>query len=371
MEGSEKKLGFGCMRFPLLNKDDSASIDVRQVEKMIDLFMKRGFTYFDTAYPYHKGHSEQVLKEVLVKRYPRDSYTVTDKCPTFAIHKKEDFERIFEEQLNRTGLSYFDYYWLHALDNSRYEKMESLGGFEFMKQLKKEGRVHHIGFSFHDTADVLEKILIAHPEMEIVQLQINYEDWENAVVQAKANYMLCEKYHKKVVVMEPVKGGRLAKVPAEADKIFKSIHPEMSDASWAIRFAASLPSVMVVLSGMSSLEQVEDNTSYMEDFKPLDEEEKEAIRKAQEIIKKNLGIPCTGCHYCTDGCPKKIDIPTYFSLYNYTDDEDDRKGLYKKAAVGHGLASECIECGQCERMCPQHLPIRTLLAEKIVPTFEK
>ncbi len=365
MEGSVKKLGFGCMRLPLTDKDDQTSINISLTEKMFDLFMSKGFTYFDVAYPYHKETAEGVLKKVLTERYPRDSFTVTDKMPIWLVNQPSDLEKIFNIQLERTGLTYFDYYWMHAMNKDRFLKAEQMGAFEFLQKMKDEGKIHHIGISFHDQADVLDDILNKRPEIEVVQLQINYEDWNNLVVQAKLNYETAVKHHKLVAIMEPVKGGRLANPPQEALELMKKEEPDRSCASWAIRFAASLDNVLIVLSGMSDLEQVKDNLSYMENFKPLTPKEQGIIHKCQEIIIKNLGIPCTGCHYCYDGCPKHIDIPTYFSLYNYHRDSDSVNGkkVYQKAIIGHGKASECIKCGKCEAICPQKLLIRQLLIQ--------
>ena len=355
-----KKLGFGCMRFPLLDQDDPASIDQEQLNQMVDLFMANGFTYFDTAYPYHKGQSEVALGKALMQRYPREAYTVTDKCPCWAIKSEEDFEPIFAEQLQRTGLDYFDYYWLHNLGKDNYPAMEKFGGFEFLKRIKADGRAKHIGFSYHDGPELLDKILTAHPETEYVQLQINYIDWENPVIQARANYEVCVRHGKPVIVMEPVKGGGLASLPEEAEKMMKELRPNSSSASWAVRFAASLPNVVVVLSGMSTYAQVADNVAYMKDFQPLTEEERAVIDKVTDLYNASVAIPCTGCRYCVDDCPKKLDIPTYFSMYNF---QRHLPGLYSRATHGHGKASECIGCRSCERHCPQHLPITDYLKQ--------
>ncbi|MCI2068464.1 MAG: aldo/keto reductase [Bacilli bacterium] len=368
-----KKLGFGCMRLPLLNKDDQTSIDLEQFKKMVDIFMKRGFTYYDTAYVYHNGRSEGALKEALVKRYPREAFTITDKMPMFIVNKEEDLERIFNEQLTRLGVDHFDYYWLHALNRTQYVKVQKMKAFEFIAQKKKEGKTVHIGFSFHDTPEVLKQILDDHPEVEYVQLQLNYLDWEDTDVRAKECYDVAVQHGKKVIVMEPVRGGKLATLPEESAEVLKKLDPQASPASWAIRYAASKEEVIMVLSGMSNIAQVEDNTSYMEDFKPLNEEEDKALYKAKELLKPYLSILCTACHYCTPGCPKKIAIPEYFEILSenqWNGRKKSQEAYQKLVDSGKGKASACIKCGQCEKACPQHLQIRKLLTE-VVEKIEK
>lgn len=366
MRNEKNLLGFGCMRFPVLDANDPKSIDLKQLCKMVDHFLENGFTYFDTAYPYHQGCSEGALKEALVDRYPRDAYTVTDKMPQWLITCYEDYEKIFQEQLERTGLSYFDYYWIHNLGRDHFPSAEQYGGFQFLQELKKSDRAKKIGFSYHDTADLLDEILTKHPEIDCVQLQINYVDWESEVIQSRRCYEVCVRHGKPVIVMEPVKGGGLVKLPEEAEKIMKEFHPDWSNASWAIRYAASLENVMMVLSGMSNYEQLQDNVSYMKDFRPLNEEEQEVIGKVTKIYKGSVAIPCTGCRYCTDDCPKNIDIPTYFNLYNY---HRTMRALYERAAIGRGMVSECVGCKSCESHCPQHLPITEYLKE-VAAAFE-
>lgn len=360
MRNEKNLLGFGCMRFPVLDPNDPKTIDIDQLCKMVDLFLESGFTYFDTAYPYHQGCSEGALKRALVDRYPRDAYTVTTKMPQWLVTCYEDYGKIFNEQLARTGLEYFDYYWIHNLGRDHYPSAEKHGGFRFLQEIKNSGRAKNIGFSYHDTADLLDEILTKHPEVDYVQLQINYVDWESEVIQARRCYEVCAKHNKQVIVMEPVKGGGLVNLPKEAEKIMRECHPDWSNASWAIRYAASLENVVMVLSGMSNYEQLADNVSYMKDFRPLNEAEQQVIKKITEIYKGTIAIPCTGCRYCTDDCPMNIDIPTYFNLYNY-----HRKmgALYERASIGHGMASECIGCRSCERHCPQHLPITEYLKD--------
>ncbi|MBQ3460123.1 MAG: aldo/keto reductase [Solobacterium sp.] len=366
----EKKLGFGLMRLPRNNPDNAADVDVEQVKKMVDLFMERGFTYFDTAWMYNGFASENVAKEALTDRYPRDSYTLATKLHAGFFNSLEDRDKVFNEQLRKTGAGYFDYYLLHGIEQSMIDKYEEFDCFNWLLDKKAQGLVRHCGFSFHDTPELLDEILTKHPEMEFVQLQLNYLDWKSRWIQSEACYKVAEKHGKPVIVMEPVKGGTLANLPEEAEKLFREHDPEMSVPSWAIRFAASQPNVMVVLSGMSNLEQMDNNTSYMQDFKPLSAEEQQLCFKAAEIINSQITIPCTSCHYCTEGCPMQICIPEYFSIYN----EDMREDLSKKGwtinftnyeilSKTHGKASDCIGCGQCEGVCPQHLTIIDFLKD--------
>ena len=373
---SKKKLGFGLMRLPLLNPDDPANIDVEQVKQMVDTFLERGFTYFDTAWMYHSFQSENVVKEALVDRHSRDSYTLATKLHAGFIKTKEDRDKVFEEQRRKTGVEYFDYYLLHDIGFDHYKTYTDLDCFRWLMDKKEKGLVRHIGFSYHDNAELLDKVLTEHPEFEFVQLQINYLDWESEGIQSRKCYEVAEKHHVPVIVMEPVKGGTLANVPDAVTKMFKEYHPDMSVPSWAIRFAASHENVALVLSGMSSIEQLLDNLSYMDELVPLNEEENALIRKAVEIINSTIEIPCTGCSYCTDGCPMNIAIPKYFSLYNADKQEIETKSwtpqqeYYSRLTGTFGKASDCVACGQCEGVCPQHLPVIDYL-QKVAEHFEK
>ena len=359
-----KKLGFGLMRLPLADKTKAGDVDIEHVKKMVDLFLEKGFTYFDTAWMYCGFNSQNVAKQALVERYSRDSYTLANKLHAGFFDTLEGRDEMFNAQLEKTGVTYFDYYLLHGIEADSISKYERLDCFNWILEKKAQGLVKHAGFSFHGSGELLDEILTRHPEMEFVQLQINYLDWDSEWVQSGKCYETAVKHGKPVIVMEPVKGGTLAKVPADAEKLFKAREPDMSVASWAVRYAASLDDVMMVLSGMSSLEQMEDNLSYMADFKPLTEEEKAVCAQVADIINAQVAVPCTGCSYCTEGCPMKIAIPQYFSLYN----EDMRENMEEKGWTANftqyeilsktfGKAGDCVACGQCEGMCPQHLPI--------------
>ena len=360
----EKKLGFGLMRLPQNDPADAADIDIEQVKKMVDLFMEKGFTYFDTALMYNGFASESAAKEVLTSRYDRSSYTLATKLHAGFFNSHEEMDKVFEGQLEKTGVEYFDYYLLHGIEAAMLPKYEEFDAFGWLLDKKAQGLVKHAGFSFHDTPELLDEILTKHPEMEFVQIQLNYLDWDSQWIQSRKVLEVANKHGKPVIVMEPVKGGTLAKVPEEAEKMFAELDPEMSVPSWAVRFAASQPGVMVVLSGMSSTEQMQDNLGYMEDFRPLTEEEQEVCFRVADVINSQIAVPCTACHYCTEGCPMKICIPEYFSIYNEDMREDlEEKGWtinftnYEKLNEKFGKASDCIGCGQCEGVCPQHLPI--------------
>ncbi len=368
------KLGFGMMRLPVTDEEDVTSFDYPQIEKMVDTFIENGFTYFDTAYMYHDFQSERAAKEVLVKRYPRDAYTIASKLPIMYLKKEGDQERIFDEQLEKVGVEYFDYYLLHNLNAEKVKTAEKFDSFGFVMQKQKEGKVKHWGVSFHDDAETLDEILTNHPEVEFVQIQLNYLDWEHPAIQSKKCYEVIRKHNKPVIVMEPIKGGSLVNIPDEATELFKQQDPDMSVASWAVRFAAEKEGVMMVLSGMSTLEQLEDNISYMKDFRTLTDEEEKVVAKATGIIKASIAVPCTACRYCVDGCPKQIAIPDYFALYN-AEVQALNKGFstqtmyYNNLALKHGKASDCIECGQCESSCPQHIDIIAQL-KKVAEVFE-
>lgn len=361
-----KKLGFGLMRLPLADPKDHSNIDVEKVKEMVDAYMAKGFTHFDTAYVYHGGKSEVAFREAVVKRYPRESFTVTDKLPLFNRPDRAGMEKIFAEMLERCGVEYFDYVWLHAMNKDLYKHAQEVDAFGYLSELKAEGKIKNIGFSFHDNPETLDLMLTEHPEVDAIQLQINYVDWEGNWVQAKRCYEISCKHNVPVIVMEPIKGGSLAQLPKKAEKLFKDHDPDASSASWAIRYAASFDNVINVLSGMSNMDHVNDNISYMENFTPLTEEEYKVIDEVSKIVK--FAIPCTACRYCTDGCPMNIDIPEIFKVYN-----DFKKGgkerwegvkRYKEElTVNGGRASDCIGCGQCTEHCPQNLDIPKLLSE--------
>lgn len=362
-----KKLGFGLMRLPLTDANDKGSIDIEALKEMVDTFMEQGFTYFDTAWMYCAFKSENAVKEALTDRYPRDRYTLTTKLHASYLKKKEDRDRIFEEQRQKTGVEYFDYYLIHAIDQELYSIYNEMDCFNWLIEKKKQGLVKHIGFSYHDSAEFLDQVLTEHPEMEFVQLQMNYLDWESAEVQSRKCYEVASKHGKPVIVMEPVKGGTLADVPAEVRESFAAYHPDLSVPSWAIRFVASLDNVAMVLSGMSNMEQLMDNISYMKEFVPMNAEETELVHKAAEMIKDSIAIPCTGCSYCTEGCPMQIAIPDLFRVYNkskrgeITDVEANEE--YRQLTESGGKARECLACGQCQVACPQHLEIINYLKD--------
>ena len=357
-EQTKGKLGFGLMRLP---KTDEA-IDVPQVCEMVDHFLAAGFTYFDTAYVY--DGSEVAAKAALVDRHPRASYTLATKLHVGKCANAEEARKELETSLARTGAGYFDYYLLHALMANNVDKYEEFGLWDFVRELKANGTIRHYGFSFHDSPELLDKLLTEHPDVDFVQLQINYADWENPEVQSRACYEVARKHGKQVVIMEPVKGGALANPPEQVKALFDAAKPGASYASWALRFAASLDVVLAVLSGMSNLEQVDDNLATMSDFQPLNDAEQKVIQQAQHILGNSAAIACTACHYCTAGCPKKIAIPEIFAAANKqlaNGQKAEAAAAYAAATAEGGKASACIHCKQCERICPQHLPITDLL----------
>lgn len=360
-----KKLGFGMMRLPTADPKNASTIQLDQVCRMVDTFLDRGFVYFDTAYFYHEGESEHIVRKALTERHSRQEFLLADKLPVMFLKEKtqEDQARIFDHQLEKCGVEYFDYYLLHCLTAEAYETAAALDTFAFLSKKKAEGKLRHLGFSFHDKADVLDRILTDHPETEFVQLQLNYLDWEDGTVQSKLCYETAVRHGKKVVVMEPVKGGRLARLPEEAERLLLKAHPDWSNASWAIRFAASLENVMMVLSGMSDMEQMLDNTGYMSDFAPLTGEETALLEQCAGIIARTPAIPCTACRYCVETCPQAIPIPDYFALYNQVQ-VDRRRGLepsreaFDRLGESGGRPQNCLACGQCDSACPQHIQVK-------------
>lgn len=364
------KLGFGLMRLP----ENCGKIDTQTVCKMVDMYLESGFNYFDTAYVYHGGNSEKVVKEVLVDRHPRESFTLATKLPAWALKDKDDRDKVFSEQLDRMGTDYVDYYLLHSLeDGHNYETYEKLDCFNWGIEKKAQGKIRHFGFSFHGTPELLEKVLDKHPEIEFVQIQLNYADWDNKVVNSGRLYEILLERKIPMIIMEPVKGGTLANVTDEVSEIFKAKNPDMSPASWAMRFCASLDGIGTILSGMSNIEQMQDNLKTFTDFKPLDEDELEVLEKAKSEMFKTELIGCTTCRYCCDGCPMGIRIPDIFNAVNTKRKfpGDNRPGFFYGSLTGFsGKASDCIGCGQCEAVCPQHLPIIELLKEA-VEKFEK
>lgn len=367
----KKNFGFGMMRLPM--KDNQ--VDIEQTNAMVDYFLDNGFNYFDTAHGYLQGLSEKAVKTCLSSRYDRSEYILTDKLTSSFFQSQQDIRPFFQSQLDATGVEYFDFYLMHSQNAHEFEKFKKCKAYETAFALKKEGKVKHVGISFHDRAEVLDQILTEYPEIEIVQIQFNYLDYNDLSVQSKLVYEVCEKHKKPVLVMEPVKGGNLVKLPQDAQQVLDALHGG-SNASYAIRFASSFKNMEVVLSGMSSLEQMKENVSFMKDFVPFTEEEYAAVEKVAEIFHSHHMIPCTGCHYCVEEnhCPKNIRIPDMFSAYNTKKIFGDWNADYYYANVlndaQHAKASECLKCGMCESVCPQHLSIRNLLQE-VAEEFEK
>lgn len=363
------KLGFGLMRLPRLS---SGKTDMEQVKTMVDMFLAAGQKYFDTAYVYDGGNSERAAKEALVDRYPRDRFYLATKMCSWMGSNADEVKKQLDISLERTGAGYFDYYLLHSIQENNYKKYEEYGLWDFVREQKAKGKIRHWGFSFHADPEMLDELLTKYPEAEFVQLQINYADWENPGVRARQNYETARKHGKSVVVMEPVKGGLLANPPQQVKELFQAASPESSFASWAIRYSASLDGVITVLSGMSSIEQMRDNLSYMTRFSPLSTAEQETIGKVQAVLDQIKSIPCTECHYCSV-CPKKINIPDIFSAMNQQliwHLWDSGKHLYERAVAGGSKPSDCVACGRCEGVCPQHIRIIERLKE-CAAHFEK
>jgi predicted aldo/keto reductase-like oxidoreductase len=349
------KLGFGLMRLPR----KGLKTDIEQTKQMVDLFLESGFRYFDTAYVY--PGSEEATRKALVNRHAREEFELATKLNAWMLVRNEKAaKKQFYTSLKRTGLEYVDYYLLHGLMGQNYRSYDRYHIWEYVSELKSKGLVRQAGFSFHGGPELLEEILNVHPEMDFVQLQINYADWESNRIASRANYEVARAHGKPVIIMEPVKGGSLAKPPRAVRELFDQADPSASYASWAIRFAASLEGVLTVLSGMSDLAQMQDNVSYMRDFRPLDAQERAVIAQAQRIMGKESGIPCTACHYCTKGCPKQIPIPEIFAAANLRYQQGDAGGFrtaYAELAAKGNVADACIACGQCERACPQHIDV--------------
>lgn len=356
------ELGFGFMRLPEV--DDK--IDHATVDKMVDAFMDAGFAYFDTAYGYHNGLSEDALRVSVVERYPREKFTVATKLPIWAAKTPEDLQTIFDTQLRRTGAGYFDYYMIHAIGSESIAKIDEFGTWEFIRAQKANGLARHIGFSYHDKADLLDKLLTDHPEVEFVQLQLNYADWEDPDVQSRLCYETVIRHGRKVIVMEPVKGGSLALMTDAAKNLLKAARPDASVASWAVRFCGSLPGVIAVLSGMSNMEQAQDNVKTCADFEPLTDADRKTIDAVMDVLNAQPTVPCTGCRYCTEDCPQNINIPGILENYNDVIKYDNLAGARRGYAMFTApkiKASDCVACGACETRCPQKIGIIDALAK--------
>lgn len=359
-------LGFGCMRLPMIGDQ----VDIPQFCKMVDRYMAAGFNYFDTAHGYIDGKSETALRDGLTSRYPRESYILTNKLSGNFFSSRAEIAPLLEEQLTRCGVSYFDYYLMHAMNAGKFRKYTELGAFDEVLRLKAEGKIRHMGISFHDNAEALDMILTEQPAIEIVQIQFNYRDYEDPTVQSRACYEVCRKHGKPILVMEPVRGGNLVDLPEEAKDVLRGLNGG-SIASYALRYAASFEGIQKVLSGMSSEAQMEDNLATMKDVKPLNDAEMAAIAKVVEILRDQDQIPCTRCQYCTERCPKNINIPRLFSIENTKREFKNAQVAwdFQMAIKGRGKPSDCVGCGLCEKACPQFIGIRGLLKE-IAATYE-
>lgn len=353
------KLGFGLMRLPERVEGNKKIIEIDELCEMVDAFLAGGFSYFDTAYGYHGGRSEEAIKVSLVDRYPRERYQLATKLPAWSAKTAEDAKKMLATSLERTGVDYFDFYLLHNLGGSRTRVFEDYGLWDYLKEQKEKGVIKHLGFSIHDKAEALDEVLKVHPETDFVQLQINYADWESPVIESRKCYEVARAHNKPVIVMEPVRGGSLSKLPEQVASIFEKAEPEASLASWAIRYAASLEGVITVLSGMSTLSQVQDNVSFMKDFKPLSTDEYRIVEKAQKALSALPSVPCTDCRYCVSSCPAKVKIPNALNalnIYLVFGDIKRARESYGWTTEG-GKASACIACGSCEKVCPQHIEI--------------
>ncbi len=374
-----KKLGFGFMRMPLMDENDQTSVDIPQLEKMVDSFLDKGFTYCDTAWMYHDFISEPTVGKVVVSRHDRSEFTIATKMPVAMLHSHEEGVEIFEKQKEKLGVDYFDYYLVHDMGRANYENAKKYDMISYLRQKKEAGEIKTLGFSCHDNAEYLDQVLTENPFFEFVQLQINYLDWESEGIQSRKCYEVCVKHNKPVIVMEPVKGGTLAKLPEAIEKKLRDVHPDWSMPRWAISFAASLDNVKIVLSGMSTFEQLDENTGFMQDFTPLTPEENQLLLDAAEEIRQTIAIPCTGCRYCVEesSCPKGILIPNYFALYNTEklrtrEDWSPEKEYYANFVKnGNGRVSDCISCRKCERVCPQHIKISEWMPKLAVEMEEK
>ncbi len=366
-EKVKKNFGFGCMRLHMINGE----VDYTEMCKMVDTFLERGFNYFDTAHGYLGGKSETALRDCLAKRYPRESFVLTNKLSNPCFNSEEEIIPLFEHQLECCGVDYFDFYLMHAQNRKSFEKFKACRAYETAMELKEQGRIKYFGLSFHDKAEVLDRILTEYPQVDVVQIQFNYADYEDASVESGKCYEVCRKHNKPIIVMEPVKGGKLANLPEEAQAVFASLKGG-SSASYAIRYAAGFEGIFMVLAGMGSMEMINDNLGFMQNFKPLEQFELDAIKKVLQIIESKKTIQCTACRYCTDSCPSGIQIPDIFRYLNsYSVWQDDSAAFfYNNLTKNGGKAGSCIECGACEEACPQFLPIRELLKQAIA-AFEK
>lgn len=360
------------MRLPQLDENDPTKVDVEQVKEMVDEYIKNGGKYFDTAYPYHNGVSELVLKEAVVERYPREDFVVATKLPVFSVEKEEDMEKFFNEQLEKCGVEYFDYYLIHNINEMTHHAVYDFDAFTFVRQKKEEGKIKNIGFSLHDKPDALIEALEAFPDCDFIQLQINYLDWDSHSIEAEKCYEIATQHNKPVVVMEPVKGGSLANLPDDAAKVFHEYDENAEDVSYALRFCNDLDNVFMILNGVSSIEQMKSSISIFKDIQPLNDEEYVLINNVKDIVNNLTPIKCTECNYCIEHCPVNIPISKYFSAYNSNYINKTQGGDQVDAAVYYlvlseneenGAATDCLECEACVKYCPQHLDIPELLKE--------